>query len=107
MIVPGQATLTGFRDRSFDVEIVIEVNDAAKDLTGLAIVADIKRSLSSAAPIETFTVGRTSEAIGVITLTLTAVQMLALEAGKYRYDIKITDDQYLEGAFIVRDTVSR
>jgi hypothetical protein len=104
-----------FIDQNADFTTTVTVNDSAGnalDLTGYTALAMIRKTYeSTSATTFTSTFGgpRTS---GQITISLTDTQTAALEAGRYVYDMVITDalgvkTRVVEGIATVNPSVSR
>jgi len=83
-------------DQGADVTIelhLVDINGAAKNLTGYSVAAKMKKNYNSdSSDTTTFTTGINSDATtGICTLSLTNTQTDALKApGKYVYDVEIS-----------------
>lgn len=104
-----------FIDQGADFTTTVTVNDAAGsalDLTGYTTLAMIRKTYESTSATtftSTFASPRTS---GQITISLTDTQTAALDAGRYVYDLVITDTlgvktRVVEGIATVNPSVSR
>ena len=109
-------------DQGADVTIelhLVDINGAAKDLSGYSVAAKMKKNYNSdSSDTTTFTTGiNTDPRTGVCTLSLTNTQTDALKApGKYVYDVEIsyTDsdsntiiERVLEGRIQVTPSVTK
>tara|TARA_Y100001963_G_scaffold86744_1_gene119916 strand:+ start:972 stop:1307 length:336 start_codon:yes stop_codon:yes gene_type:complete len=104
-----------FIDQDADFSTTVTVNDStgsALDLTGYTALAQLRKSYKSSSATS-FTVAfvdpRTS---GQITLSLADGDTGALSAGRYVYDLVITDSEgdktrVVEGIITVKPSVSR
>ena len=104
-----------FIDQDADFTTTVTVNDSsgtALDLTGYTAVAMIRKSYKSTSSTD-FTVAfvdpRTD---GQITLSLTDAQTGAMNAGRFVYDLVITDSggdktRVVEGIVTIKPSVSR
>ena len=104
-----------FIDQDADFTTTVTINDSnnsALDLSGYSAVGMLRKSYSSSTSTSfavAFVDPRTS---GQITLTLTDVQTAALSAGRYVYDLVITDatgdkTRVVEGIATIKPSVSR
>jgi hypothetical protein len=104
-----------FLDQDADFTTTVTINDSAGsalDLTGYTALAMIRKTYQSTTATtftSTFVSPRTS---GQITISLTDTQTAALEAGRYVYDMVITDSsgnktRVVEGIATVNPSVSR
>jgi len=104
-----------FLDQDADFTTTVTINDSAGsalDLTGYTALAMIRKTYQSTTATtftSTFVSPRTS---GQITISLTDTQTAALEAGRYVYDLVITDSsgnktRVVEGIATVNPSVSR
>ena len=104
-----------FIDQGATFTTTLTINDAngsALDLTGYTAIAQIRKSPSSSISdsfTATFVSPRTT---GQITISLTDTQTTALEAGRYNYDVLITDSggtktRVVEGIATINPSVSR
>lgn len=104
-----------FIDQDADFTTTVTINDSAGtalDLTGYTALAMIRKTYQSTTATtftSTFVSPRTS---GQITISLTDTQTAALEAGRYVYDMVITDSsgnktRVVEGIATVNPSVSR
>ena len=104
-----------FIDQSADFTTTVTINDSAGsalDLTGYTALAMIRKTYQSTTATtftSTFVSPRTT---GQITISLTDTQTAALEAGRYVYDLVITDSsgnktRVVEGIATVNPSVSR
>jgi hypothetical protein len=104
-----------FIDQDADFTTTVTVNDSggtALDLSGYTALAMIRKTYQSTTATtftSTFANPRTS---GQITISLTDTQTAALEAGRYVYDMIITDSlgvktRVVEGIATVNPSVSR
>ena len=104
-----------FIDQGATFSKTITVKDTsgnALNLTGFTAIAQIRKSPSSSTSVS-FTVAFVSpRTTGQITISLTATQTAALEAGRYNYDVLITSGasvktRVVEGIATVNPSVSR
>lgn len=73
------------------VDVLDEYNDPI-DLTGCIANGQIRKWYSSLNPVAVFTANSTvNSSHGVIMLSLTADQTAGIEAGRYVYDVKVTN----------------
>lgn len=104
-----------FIDQDADFTTTVTVNDSngsPLDLTSYTALAMIRKTYASSSSTtfaSTFVSPRTT---GQITISLTDVQTAALEAGRYVYDLVITDGsgsktRVVEGIATVNPSVSR
>jgi len=104
-----------FLDQDADFTTTVTINDSAGsalDLTGYTALAMIRKTYQSTTATtftSTFVSPRT---LGQITISLTDTQTAALEAGRYVYDMVITDSsgnktRVVEGIATVNPSVSR
>ena len=104
-----------FIDQDADFTTTVTVNDSggtALDLSGYTALAMIRKTYQSTSATtftSTFANPRTS---GQITISLIDTQTAALEAGRYVYDMVITDSlgvktRVVEGIATVNPSVSR
>ena len=83
-----------------------------QNLTGYTIDAQVRKNYTSTSKIDISTVSATP-ATGVIVMSLTATQTAALKAGRYVYDLQITQTssgtvkRAIEGVITVRPEVTR
>lgn len=93
---------------SADLDITDENGDAIQ-LSGYTASSQIRKWYTSTKYVE-FTTAVNSD-IGVITLSLTANQTALLTAGRYVYDVEITDNvtisRIVEGIITVNPNVTR
>ena len=104
-----------FIDQDADFTTTVTVNDSngtALDLTSYTALAMIRKTYQSSTAT-TFTSAFVSpRTTGQITISLTDTQTAALEAGRYVYDLVITDSsgsktRVVEGIATVNPSVSR
>lgn len=104
-----------FIDQNADFTTTVTINDSngsALDLTSYTALAMIRKTYQSTTATtftSTFVSPRTT---GQITISLTDTQTAALEAGRYVYDLVITDasgnkTRVVEGIATVNPSVSR
>jgi hypothetical protein len=104
-----------FLDQDADFTTTVTINDSAGsalDLTSYTALAMIRKTYQSTTATtftSTFVSPRTT---GQITISLTDTQTAALEAGRYVYDMVITDSsgnktRVVEGIATVNPSVSR
>lgn len=104
-----------FIDQGTDYETTVTITDSdgdALDLSGYTGIAQIRKTYSSTTSTDftvTFASDRTT---GQLTISLTDAQTSALEAGRYVYDVLITDtsdtkSRVVEGIATVNPSVSR
>jgi len=104
-----------FIDQGATFTTTLTINDSngdALDLTGYTAIAQLRKSPSSSTSTD-FTVAFVSpRTSGQLTISLTDTQTTALEAGRYNYDVLITDSsgtktRVVEGIATVNPSVSR
>ena len=104
-----------FIDQGATFTTTLTINDShgsALDLTNYTAIAQIRKSPSSSTSTS-FTVAFASDrTTGQLTISLTDTQTTALEAGRYNYDVLITDSsgtktRVVEGIATVNPSVSR
>jgi hypothetical protein len=104
-----------FIDQDADFTTTVTINDStgsALDLTNYTALAMVRKSYASTTATtftSTFASDRTT---GQITISLSDTQTAALEAGRYVYDLVITDasgtkTRVIEGIATVNPSVSR
>ena len=89
-------------DQGSDFVIQVDVTDAAGDilnLTGYTASAQIRKTYSSSTATATFTCTHSGSA-GVVTMSLTDTQTSAIEAGRYVYDLLVTDGSGLKSRVV-------
>ena len=102
-------------DQGADVAIQLHLADqdgSVKDLTGYSFAAKLKRTYNSDSSDTTSFAISLQQADGIATLALTNTQTDALKAGRYVYDLLITDSsgnktRVVEGIATVNPSVSR
>ena len=101
-------------DQGTDFTVQIDCTDTAGDvlnLTGYSCSGQIRKTYSSSTATSTFSCTHTGVG-GVGVMTLTDVQTTAIEAGRYVYDLVVTDgsgikSRIVEGQAIVTPGVTR
>ena len=102
-----------FVDQGIDFSISIALTDStnsALNLTGSSFLAQIRKGHGSSTVKGTFTA--THDGVGGnLTLSLTDVQTAAIEAGRYVYDVVLTDvnllkEKVITGIIDVQPSVS-
>lgn len=101
-------------DQGTDFQIAVDVTDAAGDvlnLTGFTESAQLRKTYSSSTTTATFSCSNSGSG-GVVTMQLTDTQTAAIEAGRYVYDLVITDgsgskSRVVEGQATVTPGVTR
>ena len=104
-----------FIDQGADFSTTVTISDAngsALDLTGYTALAQVRKTYASStatAFTADFAADRTT---GQITISLTDTQTTALEAGRYVYDLLVTNasgtkTRVVEGIATVNPSVSR
>ena len=104
-----------FIDQGTDFSINVDVTDALGEvlnLTGYSTAAQIRKTYSSSSAAATFTTSTGTPSEGKVTMSLTDTQTSALEAGRYVYDLLITDgsgsiSRVVEGQATVTPGVTR
>lgn len=90
--------------------IVSDQNGDPKDLSDYTVAAQMRRSYYSNTSIS-FTASATLPLDGEITISLTAAQTTAMKAGRYVYDIEISNDEetirVLEGIIVLNPEVTK
>jgi len=77
------------RNANFGVSLILKNADGTPiDVTNATIDAEIKQDYYLPT-LETFTITKTSPAVGQITLSLTSAQTAALHPGPLKYDVLI------------------
>jgi len=103
-----------FIDQGTDFSISVDVTDAnggVLNLTGYSTLAQMRKTYSSSTVAATFTTSHNNDG-GTVTMTLGDADTLALDAGRYVYDLNITSSggvvtRVVEGQAIVTPGVSR
>mgnify|MGYP003115068613 CR=1 FL=1 len=103
-----------FIDQGTDYEVTIDVTDTSDniiDLNGYSASAQIRKTYGSTTIAETFGTSITAST-GKVTLSLTDTQTTGLKAGRYVYDLVITDGsgtktRVIEGQAIITPGVTR
>ena len=101
-------------DQGADYSTTISLTDSNGDvlsLTGYTAAGQLRKTFGSSTVAATFTTAL-SAASGQVTLTLSDVTTASMEAGRYVYDVLITDSsgdktRILEGQATVTPSVSR
>ena len=101
-------------DQGTDFTVQVDCTDAegaTLDLTGYTHNAQIRKTYGSSSATATFTTANNGNG-GTDTLTLTDTVTAAIEAGRYVYDLTITDgsgtkSRVVEGQAIVTPSVTR
>ena len=104
-----------FIDQDADFTTTVTVNDSngsALDLTSYTALAMIRKTYQSTSATTFTSTFATDRTTGQITISLTDTQTAALEAGRYVYDLVITDSsstktRVVEGIATVNPSVSR
>lgn len=111
-MIPADHDIVIYRDRDYSKTFVVKDGDGVViDLTGYEAAAQIRPLKDSATLTQAFTVTVTP-AEGKVVISLTDVQTLALTAGKYWWDLVMTDPSglrwsYVEGTCFVKGSVTR
>ena len=97
-------------NQSFTLENVN--TNSVLDLSNYTIVSEMRKHPGSTSGVTTFTSTIASAAGGVITIGLTTTQTASLKAGRYVYDVLLTDnsgvrDRVVEGMVIVSQGATR
>ena len=100
-------------DQGCDYSITVDVTDAtgeSMDLTGYTGAAQIRKTYSSSTTTASFSTSVSEN--GTVTISLTSTQTSAIEAGRYVYDLNITDgngntSRVIEGQAIITPGVTR
>ncbi len=95
---------------TFSLELNLTNDDAsAKDLTNYTVTSQMRKSFEATTATD-FTTAKVNDT-GKITISLTATETAAVEAGRYVYDIEIASSQetlrVLEGIVTVTPNVTR
>ena len=101
-------------DQGADYSTTISLTDSNGDvlsLTGYSAAGQLRKTFGSSTVAATFTTAL-SAASGQVTLTLSDVTTASMEAGRYVYDVLITDGsgtktRILEGQATLTPSVSR
>ena len=104
-----------FIDQDADFTTTVTINDSngsALDLTSYTALAMIRKTYQSTSATTFTSTFATDRTTGQITISLTDTQTAALEAGRYVYDLVITDSsstktRVVEGIATVNPSVSR
>ncbi len=104
-----------FVDQDADFTTTVTINDStgsALDLTNYTALAMLRKSYQSTSATTFTSAFVDPRTTGQITISLTDVQTAALEAGRYVYDLVITDasgtkTRVVEGIATVNPSVSR
>lgn len=103
-----------FIDQGTDFSVVVDVQDATgsvQNLTGYTSAAQIRKTYGSSSAAATFTCSHNGVG-GQVTMSLTDTVTTALEAGRYVYDLMVTDgsgskSRIVEGQATVTPGVTR
>ena len=103
-----------FIDQGTDFTVQVDCTDTAGDvlnLTGFTATAQIRKTYGSSSAAATFTCSHNGVG-GQVTMTLTDTVTTALEAGRYVYDLMVTDgsgskSRIVEGQATVTPGVTR
>ncbi len=97
---------------TYSNEITVREDDGtAKNLTNFTANSQLRKSYYSSTATD-FTMTVTNAANGVITMSLSAANTANLRAGRYVYDVELTDNQGIvtrifEGIAVVLPNVTR
>ena len=103
-----------FIDQGTDFAVQVDLTDTVGDvlnLTGFTATAQLRKTYGSSSSAATFTCSHNGVG-GTVTMTLTDTVTTALEAGRYVYDLMITDgsgskSRVVEGQATVTPGVTR
>ena len=101
-------------DQGTDFTVQVDCTDTAGDvlnLTGFTATAQLRKTYGSSSAAATFTCSHNGVG-GTVTMTLTDTVTTALEAGRYVYDLMVTDgsgqkSRIVEGQATVTPGVTR
>ncbi len=107
-----------FIDQGADFSTTVTVSDgtgSAIDLTSYTAIAQIRKSYSSSTATSFTVEFATDRTTGELTVSLTDTQTTALEAGRYLYDVLITNGatspatstRVVEGIATINPSISR
>lgn len=113
--IPGVYDMKARQGSTFTETLAVKINNAPLNISGYTARMMVRTHPSSETIVLTLTTenGRISivGATGTITLSISAVDMDAITARSYRYDLEIvtgtTVIPLLEGAFVVNPQVTR
>lgn len=96
---------------TFELDLNVSSADgSAKNLTGYTVAGQMRKSYYSTT-YTAFTANITDATAGQLEITLTAAQTSALKAGRYVYDVEITNSsetlRVVEGIITVTPEVTR
>lgn len=104
-----------FIDQGATFTTTLTINDSdgsALDLTSYTALAQIRKAYSSSTATDFTSTFNSDRTTGKITISLTDTQTTALSAGRYQYDVLITDSggtktRVVEGIATINPSVSR
>jgi len=111
-MIPADHDIIVYRDRDFTKVFVLKDSDGVViNLTGYSARAEIRPTKESTTLTVAFT-STVTPAEGKVALELTDTQALAIAAGKYWWDLVLTNpvgkrESYVEGSCSVKPTVTR
>jgi hypothetical protein len=111
-LVPATLDLTVVQGDSFSESLTFGRSGSAMNLSTYSFRGQVRRERSSSAELlATFTVGTGSASTGVVALSLTAAETVALEPGRYWWEFEWTVGSavrtMLGGEFVVVDQVAK
>ena len=101
-------------DQGTDFTMSVDVTDTdgdALNLTGFTVAGQVRRSYFSTTAVN-FTCGVSNATSGIITVSLSGTQSDAMKAGRYVYDVEITNaggtkTRVLEGQLEIMPAVTK
>ena len=111
-IAPGTYNMTVQRRSDHSVPIVLKDNSGtAINLTGFTVAGQVRRSYFSTTAVN-FTCAVSNATSGIITVSLSGTQSDAMKAGRYVYDVEITNaggtkTRVLEGQLEIMPAVTK
>ena len=108
------STANIYIDKGTDFRVELTLFDGDDDPLPISVLdffADIRKVYSEASPLTSFTVEKSTQVAGLVTLVLTDTQTKTLKPGKYQYDVLMRKQsgemsKILEGLAFVVDTVT-
>ena len=109
----GKYDLTIDQGSSFALDMTVQEDNAAKNLTGYSVRAQLRPTQTSSTLTATFTGTVVNATDGEIQISLTATESAAINPGKYFYDVEIYTasdaivTRLIQGSAVVTPEVTR
>jgi len=105
------ANLTVDQGSDFSVEIGVESDTGAIDISNYTYRGQIRKTYSSSTAVDFYT-STNNPAAGKLNISLSSVQTTAMKAGRYVYDVEMVDSignvtRVIEGQLEVTPRVTR